>query len=151
MMLSTPPRLKRALGRNSYVLTAMRLAAAIVPSDIELEVDGTVHRMRAAAVLVANCRYLIPGLLPLHERVRPDDGFLDVAIFAAASFLDVASQGLALALRRADRHPGIRLLRGTHIRVKAEPPMPAEGDGDLAGDTPLTVDLLPGALSVLVP
>jgi len=151
MMLSTPPRLKRALGRNSYVLTAMRLAAAIVPSDIELEVDGTVHRMRAAAVLVANCRYLIPGLLPLHERVRPDDGFLDVAIFAAASFLDVASQGLALALRRADRHPGIRFLRGTHIRVKAEPPMPAEGDGDLAGDTPLTVDLLPGALSVLVP
>ena len=151
MMLSTPPRLKRALGRNSYVLTAMRLAAAIVPSDIELEVDGTVHRMRAAAVLVANCRYLIPGLLPLHERVRPDDGFLDVAIFAAASFLDVASQGLALALRRADRHPGIRFLRGTHIRVKAEPPMPAEGDGDLAGDTPLTVDLLLGALSVLVP
>jgi len=151
MMLSTPPRLKRALGRNSYVLTAMRLAAAIVPSDIELEVDGTVHRMRAAAVLVANCRYLIPGLLPLHERVCPDDGMLDVAIFAAASFLDVASQGLALALRRADRHPGIRFLRGTHIRVKAAPPMPAEGDGDLAGDTPLTVDLLPGALSVLVP
>jgi YegS/Rv2252/BmrU family lipid kinase len=151
MMQSTPPRLKRALGRNSYVLTAVRLAAAIVPSDIELEVDGTVHRMRAAAVLVANCRYLIPGLLPLHKRVRPDDGILDVGIFAAVSFLDVAGQTLALALRRADRHRGIRFLRGTHIRVNAAPPMPVEGDGDLAGDTPLTVDLLPGALNVFVP
>lgn len=151
MILSTPPRLKRALGRNSYVLTVMKLAAAIVPADIDLEVDGTVHKTRAAAVLVANCRYLIPGLLPLHEKVRPDDGFLDVASFEAASFTDVASQAVALALRRAGGHPGIHFLRGTHIRVIATPPMPAEGDGDLAGETPLTVDLLPGALNVLAP
>src|SRR5262245_23275931 len=40
MMQSTPPRLKRALGRSSYVLTTIRLASAIVPTEIELEVDG---------------------------------------------------------------------------------------------------------------
>ncbi|MCI0655901.1 MAG: diacylglycerol kinase family lipid kinase [Acidobacteria bacterium] len=151
MMQSTPPRLKRMLGRSSYVLTAMRLAASIVPTEIELEVDGTVHRTRAAAVLVANCRYLIPGLLPLAEEVRPDDGFLDVAMFDAVSFMDGAGQTLALALRRAGSHPRIRFLRGTHIRLSATPPMPAEGDGDLAGETPLTIDLLPGALNVLAP
>jgi diacylglycerol kinase (ATP) len=151
MMQATPPRLKRTLGRSSYVLTAMRLAAAIVPSEIELQVDGALHRTRAAAVLVANCRYLIPGLLPLRESVRPDDGVLDVAIFEAVSFMDVASQTLALALRRSGSHPGIRVLRGTHIRISATPPMPAEADGDLAGETPLTIDLLPGALNVFVP
>lgn len=151
MMQATPPRLKRALGRNSYVLTALRLATAIDPCEFELEVDGTMHRTRAAAVLVANCRYLIPGLLPLHDRVLPDDGCLDVAIFTAASFIDVASQTLALALRRPESHAGIRFLRGIHIRVKATPAMPAESDGDLAGETPLNIDLLPGALNVLVP
>ncbi|MCI0408102.1 MAG: hypothetical protein L0191_05965, partial [Acidobacteria bacterium] len=105
----------------------------------------------AAAVLVANCRYLIPVVLPLHENVRPDDGLLDVAIFEAASFRDIASQTFALALRRAGRHPRIHFLHGKHIRLMAAPPMPAEGDGDLAGETPLTVDLLPGALNVFVP
>ncbi len=151
MMQATPPRLKRALGRNSYVLTAIKLAAHFAPAEIELEVDGTLHRMRAAAVLVANCRYLIPVVLPLHENVRPDDGLLDVAIFEAASFRDIASQTFALALRRAGRHPRIHFLHGKHIRLMAAPPMPAEGDGDLAGETPLTVDLLPGALNVFVP
>ena len=151
MMRDTPARLKRALGRSSYVLTAMKLATRIASSDIELEVDGTAHSARAAGILAANCRYLIPGLLPLHAGVRPDDGFLDLAMFDAASFSDVASQTLALLLRRVERHPRIRLLRGTHFRVQASPPMPVEGDGDLAEETPLTIDLLPRALSVLAP
>jgi diacylglycerol kinase (ATP) len=151
MMQATSPRLKRVLGRSSYVLTAMRLATAIVPSEIELQVDGAVHRTRAPAVLVANCRYLIPGLLPLRESVRPDDGVLDIAIFEAVSFMDVAIQTLALALRCSGSYRGIRVLRGTHIRMTAVPPMPAESDGDLSGETPLVVDLLPGTLNVLVP
>jgi diacylglycerol kinase (ATP) len=151
MMRDTPPWLKRALGRTSYVLTAIRLAARIATAEIELEVDGTLLRTRAAQVLVANCRYMIPGLLPLHEGVRPDDGILDVAMFEAASFKDVADQTLALAFRRAGSHPRIRFLRGTHVLMTATPPMPAEGDGDLAGETPLTIDLLAGALNVLVP
>jgi diacylglycerol kinase (ATP) len=151
MMRDTPARLKRTLGRSSYVLTATRLATRICACEIELQVDGVAHSARAAAILAANCRYLIPGLLPLPAGVRPDDGFLDLAIFDADSFLDVASQTLALLLRRSERHRGIRFLRGTRFRVIASPPMPVEGDGELAGDTPLTIALLPGALSVLAP
>jgi YegS/Rv2252/BmrU family lipid kinase len=151
LMERTPLRLKKALGLGSYVLTGIRLAACLPVSEVDLEVEGETCRLRAAAILAANCRCLIPGLPPLHAQVRPDDGLLDVAVFDAASFRQVASQTFALALRRAGRHPGIRFMRGRRIRVSATPAMPAECDGDLAGSTPLSIDLLPGALKVLVP
>jgi len=151
VMQRTPPRLKVACGFVSYVLTGIRLAGGVEASQVEVEVEGEILRRRASAILAANCRHLIPGLPPLRSEVRPDDGWLDVAVFDAASLKEVASQTFALAIGRAGAHPGIRLLRGRRIRVSAQPPMPVECDGDLVGITPLSLDLLPGALKVLVP
>jgi diacylglycerol kinase family enzyme len=40
---------------------------------------------------------------------------------------------------------------GRNIAVQADPPQPVVCDGELLGDTPLDVEVLPGTLSVLVP
>jgi diacylglycerol kinase (ATP) len=102
-------------------------------------------------VLVANCGELIPGILPIHASVQPDDGMFDVAVFDAVTFGDALRLAWRLFRRRPQADPGIRFLRASRVAIATEPPLPVQADGEAAGTTPMTVELLPRALHVLAP
>jgi diacylglycerol kinase family enzyme len=40
-------------------------------------------------------------------------------------------------------------LRGKSIRIESDPPAPAELDGEVVGETPLAVDVIPGAIELI--
>jgi YegS/Rv2252/BmrU family lipid kinase len=151
LMRSTEARHKRLFGMGAYVATAVSLARAITRASIRLEADGVVHEAHAALVLVANCGHLIPGILPLHAAVRPDDGVFDVAILDAASLPGAAHLVWRMFLRRPHAVPGITFLRASRVRLTTEPPLPVQADGEAAGLTPAGVEMLPLALRVLAP
>jgi diacylglycerol kinase (ATP) len=151
LMRSTEARHKRVFGMGAYVATAVLLARAITRASIRLEADGVVHEAHAALVLVANCGQLIPGILPLHAAVRPDDGVFDVAILDAASLPGAARLVWWMFLRRPHAVPGITFLRASSVRLTTEPPLPVQADGEAAGLTPVSVAMLPLALRVLAP
>jgi diacylglycerol kinase (ATP) len=151
LMRQTAARHKRLFGMAAYVATAVGLATTITRSRLRVEADDRVHEAPAALVLVANCGELIPGVLPLHPEVRPDDGALDVAILDAASFPGAARLVWRMFVRRPHRVPGITFLRAARVHITADPDLPVQADGEAAGETPLTVELLPLALHVLAP
>jgi diacylglycerol kinase (ATP) len=151
LMRGTAARHKRAFGMGAYVATALWLARTITRSRIRIEADGAVHEAHAAVVLVANCGELIPGVLPIHGAIRPDDGVLDVAVLDAASLPGAARLVWWMFVRRPHAVPGITFLRAAHVRLTADPALPVQADGEAAGTTPLTVELLPLALHVLAP
>jgi len=41
--------------------------------------------------------------------------------------------------------------QGRHISITADPPQPVHIDGEVVGSTPVSVDILPKAIRVLVP
>jgi diacylglycerol kinase (ATP) len=151
LMRDTASRHKRAFGMAAYVGTAVGLATSITRAQLKLEVDGIAHEAKAAVILIANCGELIPGLLQIRPDIRPDDGVFDVAILDAASLPGAARVLWRMLLRNPDAGGGITFLRATTVRVSAEPPLPAQADGEACGSTPLTVELLPRALHVLAP
>ena len=151
LMRRTGARHKRLFGMGAYVATAVGLATTITRARLRIEADGVVHESQAALVLVANCGELIPGVLPLHTQVRPDDGMLDVAILDAATFPGAARVVWRLFVRRPHDVAGITFLRAERVRITAEPALPVQADGEAAGMTPLSVELLPLALHVLAP
>lgn len=151
LMRSTQPRHKRLFGMFAYVATAVSLARAITRAHIRLEADGVVHEAHAALVLVANCGQLIPGILPLHPGVRPDDGVFDIVILDASSLPGAARLVWWMLLRRPHAVPGITFLRASSVRLTTEPALPVQADGESAGLTPVSVEMLPLALRVLAP
>jgi diacylglycerol kinase (ATP) len=151
LMRSTAARHKRLFGMGAYVATAVGLATTITRARLRVEADDGVLEAQAALVLVANCGQLIPGVLPLHAAVRPDDGVLDVVVLDAASIPGAARVVWRMFVRRPHQDPGITFVRAGRVRVTAEPPLPVQADGEAAGTTPLTVEILPLALHVLAP
>ncbi len=153
LMAETAPHHKRRFGVAAYVVRAALMAAAgrLVRASCRVEVDGRVFEGRATTVLVANCRHIVPGVLPLAREVAPDDGVLDVAVLYAASYVAALRVVWRLLQRRPDVDEGIVTHRGRRVRVSCDPPLLVEADGEPVGMTPMTVDLVPGALRVLVP
>jgi YegS/Rv2252/BmrU family lipid kinase len=142
--------------RLQYPYAAVHSLATYKPIAARVVVDGASHDFRAATVVVANSAYYGSGM-KVAPSASVDDGLLDVVVIEAAS-----RRGLIRALPKVydgthvDR-PEVHVLRGRSVAISGTPGVPLGGDGEplghLPGDpgAPAVVDLMPGALSLLLP
>jgi YegS/Rv2252/BmrU family lipid kinase len=90
--------------------------------------------------------------LPLVREARPDDGWLHLILFRDADvwpFYLGLSDAVLWRSRDLAQLPGVSVHRVTKARVVTEPPWLWEADGDVGGETPVEVEVCPGALQVV--
>ena len=134
-----------------YGLQALGTLWRYQPSRMRLLLsDGEVVSGRFPLVVVANI-----GLYARYFRVSPpaslQDGLLDVLVFTQPSPAGVLVAAARLLIRPQGRVPGLVRRQARHLTLQAHPPQPYHLDGDPAGQTPLTVEILPRALKMHVP
>ncbi len=151
VMHRTDPSSKRTFGVGAYLATAIGLALDMPRATVKIVTDEGSHEAPAVCVLIANCGEILPSGRSLAEQVRPDDGVLDVFVLDAETFPGATRIAWLLATGRAEATEGISLLRARSLTITAEPSLPAQADGEPSGTTPLTAEVLPGALTVLAP
>lgn len=151
LMAGTAAAAKQRWKMGAYIARALTVLPAVTSIPHTVTVDGKHHTVDAAMVLVANCGELIPPFLRLGQAIQPDDGWLDVVAVRAeglvgsvAAFVDLL-RGIESGATRIWSARG----RAIEIDVTAGPARPVELDGDAAGATPVSLRLLPHALSVL--
>ena len=113
-------------------------------SSVHVEATRQSYEGRAWAVVVGNGRFGAGGFR-VSPRAFPGDGVLEVLVHhgprsAAFTQLPKASKGEQVP------SPHIAELRGNHVRIEADPPMPVAVDGRPLGQTPITVEVLAQAL-----
>jgi len=154
VMAETRSSEKRKWGMGAYVATAMRILPDIRSQVYHITVDGREYEMRASLLIVANCAEVIPPLVRFRSGTAPDDGLLDVVALRADSFGE-SVRALWQFFRETDRTTGVAGLvghaQGKVISVATAPNIPMQLDGDLAGTTPFTAEVVPGAIQVLAP
>jgi YegS/Rv2252/BmrU family lipid kinase len=154
VMNETASEQKRKWGVGAYLATALRVLPEVRSYASVITVDGEEYEAQAALVLVANCGELIPPYLRLGPDVRPDDGVLDVVVARADGVWgSVRAMWHYLRDLPATRGHGtfIGYARGRSVTVETETPQPVELDGEPGGRTPFTAQVVPGAISVVVP
>jgi diacylglycerol kinase (ATP) len=106
-------------------------------------------------VLIANVGQIFHAILPVDFQIAPatsvSDGMLDVCIFAPRTFPDVATVLWKVASKRYLGDERMIFLQAREIRIEADPPVIAQVDGDVAGETPLVAKAIAGGVHVLVP
>ena len=87
---------------------------------------------------------------PLAATARADDGALDGVVFERGSVAALAAYSWAVWRGRHLARGDVRTGRATRLTLDAAAPVPVQVDGDPLGTTPVEVDVVPGALSVIV-
>ena len=154
VMAATLSEHKRRWGMAAYVATTLRLIGNIRSATHIITIDGVEYDANAAMVLVANCGEVIPPFVKLRSGIRPDDGLLDVVVMRANSF-GQSVRAVWDLLRDAPTADGVETFvgyaRGREIRVVTEPVEPVQLDGEAGGETPFTVNVVPGAIRIMMP
>jgi undecaprenyl-diphosphatase len=152
LFAATNPTLKRRLGWPAYVPAALRNILAPA-SHFRISADGTVVELDSPLVLVANGAGIVSPSLPVYPNLHRDDGLLDVIAFTPVGPVQIGRTLTRFATHGLHHSPYVVHLegRGREISLVAEPPIPYQLDGDVAGVTPASFSVLPSAIRLMVP
>ncbi len=145
--------LKRRLGKGAYVWRSAVEMTRPVDALYAVDIDGVRHE--AASVIVTRARrYGGPYQIAPGADLRMPG--LTVCLFERGGRYNVLRYGAALVRGRLPRTPGFRMVPATSVGIiplvngngRREP---VQLDGDDAADLPVTVDLAPRQLRLLMP
>lgn len=138
--------------RGSSIITwcVLKTIKELKAERIEFTLDGETVELLAKAIFVLNTPFTGGGL-QIVPQAKIDDGFLDIAVMG-----DISKPGLAITLPKAYKgkhvgHPAFAFYKGKKVLIKTHRPLRKLFDGNVYGQSPLEAEILPQALSVLVP
>ena len=152
MIRDTERQAKRRFGRAAYIWTALTRLVGYQPVRFTILADGQRLRPRATQVLIANGGVL--GVPPFRwgPNIAPDDGRIDVCIVSARTAFDYLGLIWHTVLGQQRRDRNVRYLAASSsIVISADHPLPVQADGEILGDTPIQIQVVPHAVTVIVP
>ena len=144
------PEEKRRLCPFAYVLRGFGLIGRMRGTRARVVVDGREITGRVLWIVVGNSQ-LYGGVIKITHRASMDDGLLDVCVIKGDHLYTAPLHVLSLLLRRPSIDPEIEYYRAHRIDIQTRRPLAVQVDGDLIGHTPMTFEVVPGALRVLMP
>jgi diacylglycerol kinase (ATP) len=151
LMATTTTEAKRRWKMGAYVARAWETFAGIRNVPYRIIVDGVRLEGEAATVMVANCSEFVPPFLRFGPDVALDDGQFDIVILRAEGFVQSAAVLFQWISGTGEGTENVRRARGRTVTVAMEPPRVVQMDGEPAGHTPFTAELLAGTLRVMTP
>lgn len=120
------------------------------PRRVQVTIDGQIRQTRASMITVANGP-LIGAAFEIAPGATLDDRRFNVRIFRALTKRRLIGQLLAILTRRVGRRPEVLTATGSKVEIIARYPMMVHADSEPLGTTPAAFELIPAALSVIVP
>ena len=142
--------LKR-LGILGYILAALWFGPGYLGFPLTLSVDdGEPVRTRALQIVIGNTQ-LYGGAFKFTWLARCDDGLLDLCVVYKRGLLGRLVVLGDFVLGRKRRRLWVRYNTFKKVVIETRDPVAIQIDGDPAGHTPATFEVMPGALKVIVP
>jgi diacylglycerol kinase (ATP) len=143
-------QLKRRWGLLAYAIIAARALRRERSFRAKIACDGRRTRLRSIQLTVGNGRHYGGGLT-MSEDAGIDDHVLDLYSIAPVRWWRLLWLVPLLKSGRLRRTDGVRLMRGRRITVRTRRPMEINTDGEVTTHTPAVFEVVPDAVTVLVP
>ncbi len=135
-------------GQARYMLGSLMGFADLRPFDLAWRVDGIAQPpTRALIMAVGNARYFGAGMHMMPQAVQ-DDGLIDAVVVAERPVWELLP---AFPRIYAGTHLELGMCtsaRGRRIEIDSDAPL--EIDGEIAGRGPVVIEVVPGAIRVMV-
>lgn len=138
-------------GQTAFLWATFKTLAAYRGRQVEIELDdsGQTLPFFISNVAVGNGRYHGGGMHACPTAI-PNDGMLEVTVIEYLKPFEVVRDIHVLYSDNLYRHPKIRHLRARRIVARSKQPTWVEVDGEPLGCLPLTIEVLPQRLPVLL-
>lgn len=141
---------KFASGQLAFRIAIFKTLLKYKPFALTITADDEEKRqLRAFMVSVLNGKVYAAGM-EAAPHADLDDGRLDVMIIKEMSKLKLLPVIQLVAMGKHLDHPAVEMLQVRKLVVGAIPPQPLNIDGEVRGLTPMTIEVLPRELKVLV-
>ena len=137
-------------GNLVYAYAALRVLARWKPAGFTIAVDDSRTRVSGYSVVVANNRAYGGGMF-IAPKAELDDGEFDIVTVGEVGKLRFLSNLPKVFKGTHVDEDEVRVFRAPHLELSASKPFPVYADGEHLTDTPVSLRVLPRALSVLVP
>jgi diacylglycerol kinase (ATP) len=136
-------------GQMRYTLAIARELPVFRPIPYLIEVDGVRHSAQAMLVAVANGPSYGGGMMVCPD-ASLDDGLFDILVVNEISTIEFLKVFPKVFKGRHVGHPAVQILRGSQVRLEAAG-IVSYADGERFAPLPMTLQIVPAALRVLVP
>ncbi len=141
--------LKDKWGILAYSIAGLKALKTAPVAKYHLTVDGKEFETDGKTCLIDNAGNMgSQGVAP-SKTISISDGLLDVLLVRDAR----AGSWIALgkSLRGQEDQEAVKHWQGREIYIECDPPQDVQGDGEIWGQTPVSVQVLPGVLPIMTP
>lgn len=130
-----------------YAVAFLKTVAAYHLKRVCLEMNGERDERDVLMVLISNGRYV--GTLPISPHAELGDGQFEVTSFELPVILKMLRALPKHYLKRPIVSSEVYFKRAGRVELTAQEPMMVQADGELLGELPATVRIIPHALKVV--
>ncbi|WP_373535180.1 YegS/Rv2252/BmrU family lipid kinase [Microcoleus sp.] len=147
--------MKNRWGMLAYILSGIKQLNNLERFEAQIETEDKIVSVTAVAVTVANAAPPTSILAQGPAGIIFDDGLLDVTLVAPENKAGAIAASYHLLQTALTGNPSDRddigYLRAKKVKITTDPPQKVVVDGELFGITPITIECVPGGLTIFVP
>ncbi len=144
-------QLKDKYGKMAYTIGALKAMKQAKTAYYKLNLDGSEIEAEGVTCLVDNAGNLGTAGISAARTINVSDGLLDVILVRNAGFSSMFSMGASLVASSPVDRDSFHHWQARNITILANPAQPVQVDGEMAGESPVTISVVPQVIRVLVP
>ena len=143
---------KNKFGFLAYLFSAFAAVKKTRKATYNIKIDGQEHEVEGLMCIITNTGNLGFGKLSFDKPIDTSDGLLDVVVVRQVNFsmFKLIATKL-LKSKHTDNFELVNHWQGKDISVSSSPKQTVQCDGEVLGEMPLHIHVIPGAIKVLVP
>jgi len=141
----------RFLGMFGWLISGLFVLRDFRGMWMRIILDREQEISRRVIMTTINNAQLYGRFWRLSPNAKLDDGWLDVVVMEGYGWRSSLRHIFNASVGRLAEDPETYLYRAKHIHIEAKEPAPVHLDAESVGVTPLTVEIVPHALTVFLP
>jgi YegS/Rv2252/BmrU family lipid kinase len=150
IMKSAGSEMKQKLGFLAYLIYFIQQILGLKLHRVFIECDQQKSSHLASEILITNIGTAAVEPLTWSEDISLNDGIMDLLIFRATNIWDLFRLLISIFTKNCKFNPGVRFFKVSEFcRVETQSPLQIQADGDVIGETPFEIHVIPSSLTLI--
>ncbi|WP_338753744.1 diacylglycerol kinase family protein [Bacillus sp. FJAT-52991] len=139
------------IGSLTYVISALFVIPKFKPCHVEIKIDDDKYLAEKVWMVACGNTQSYGGGMKVCPLAHPIDGIIDLVFLHTVSRGTIISRLLPKVY--SGKHinkDGVTYLKGRDIQISSDRPLKVIADGEIIGETPVSIRIKPGAIKLIV-